>query len=71
MEESVLAKVEQTKGNRSVSERVNELLQCALAQERRDALEQEASRFYSEARQYNRLEEDAFQKASQRSLTRE
>ena len=70
VEESVLAVVERTKGDRSVSERVNELLKLALDLEQRDQLEREAALFYSVANKRDRHEEHAFHKASLRSLTR-
>lgn len=68
VEESLLVHVERTKGERSTSERVNELLKLALEQERREELAREAALFYSSASQRNRQEERAFQKAAQRSL---
>ena len=71
IEESVLAAVERTKGKRSTSERVNELLKLALEQEQCQALEQEAARFYSIANQSDRTEERAFQHASSRRMRRE
>jgi hypothetical protein len=71
VEESVLAVVERTKGDRSASERVNELLKLALELEQHDQLECEAARFYSSTSQKDRREECAFAKASLRSLTRD
>jgi hypothetical protein len=71
VEESVLAAVERTKGDRSASERVNELLKRALELERHEALEHEAMLFYSATRQEDRQEERAFQKASLHSFTRD
>jgi phospholipase/lecithinase/hemolysin len=73
MDESVLAAIERTKGKRSTSECVNELLKLALEQEQeqRQALEQEAARFYSVANQSDRTEERAFQQASLRRMRRE
>jgi hypothetical protein len=71
LEESVLAVVERTKGDRSASERVNALLKRALELERRDELEREAALFYAGAGQKDRQEERAFQKASLRSLKRD
>jgi len=71
VEESVLADVERTKGNRSMSERVNELLKRALEMEQRDELEREAALFYATGNPESRREERAFRKASLRSLTRE
>jgi hypothetical protein len=66
VEESVLAAVERTKGHRSTSERVNELLKRALELERHDELEREAALFYSPVSHRDRREERAFQKASLR-----
>jgi hypothetical protein len=71
VEESVLAIVERTKGDRSTSERVNELLKRALDLEQQDELEREAAKFFSEENQTDRQEERAFQKASVRSLTKD
>jgi predicted CopG family antitoxin len=71
LEESVLAEMERTKGDRSTSERVNELLKRALELERHDKLEREAALFYSAVNHQERQEERAFQKASLRSLTRD
>ena len=71
MDESVLAAVERTKGGRSTSDRVNELLKLGLEQEQREALEQEAARFYAVANQSDRTEERAFQQASVRRMRRE
>jgi hypothetical protein len=71
VEESVLAIVERTKGDRSTSERVNELLKRALELEQQDELEREAARFYAAENQADRQEERAFQKASVRSLTKD
>jgi hypothetical protein len=71
VEESVLAVVERTKGDRSASERVNQLLKLALELEHRDQLEREAALFYSAASQADRQEERAFQKASLRSFNRD
>jgi hypothetical protein len=71
LEESLLAAVERTKGKRSTSERVNQLLKLALEQEQRQALEQEAARFYSIANQSDRTEERAFQQAALRRMRRE
>jgi hypothetical protein len=70
MDESVLAAVERTKGERSMSDRVNELLKLALEQEQREVLEQEAARFYAVANRSDRTEERAFQQASVRRMRR-
>ena len=69
LEESLLAEVERSKGARSTSERVNQLLKRALDLEQEDELEREAARFYSSAN--NRREERSFQKASLRSIARD
>jgi hypothetical protein len=72
IEESVLELVEDTRGNRSTSERVNELLKRALELEQREELEREAASFYSAVRKdVDRKEERAFQKASRRSWMRD
>jgi hypothetical protein len=71
VDESLLAAVESTKGDRSMSERVNELLKLALELEQRDALEREAALFYSTANESERRAERAFQKAALRSFTRD
>ena len=47
MDRSLLAEIAATKGERSTSERVNQLLARALKLERQDALEREAALFYS------------------------
>jgi hypothetical protein len=71
VEESLLTLVERTKGDRSSSERVNELLKLALEVEQRIELEQEAALFYSAVKQEDRQEERAFEKASLRSFERD
>ncbi len=71
VDESVLKLVERTKGDRSASQRVNELLKLALKLERRDELEREAALFYASTKQKDRQEERAFAKASLRTLTRD
>src|SRR2546430_16609304 len=68
MDESILAAVERTKGKHSTSERVNELLKLALEQEQRQAMEQEAARFYSVANRSDTTEERAFHQASLRTM---
>ena len=62
--------VDQTKGDRSASERVNELLRRAMLQEQYDKLEAEAELFYSTANKA-RSEVKAMQKASLRSFNRD
>jgi hypothetical protein len=71
VEESLLTLVERSKGDRSTSERVNELLKLALEVERRNELEHEAALFYSAVKQEDRREERAFEKASLRSFERD
>ena len=68
VDKSLLAEIAATKGDRSTSERVNQLLARALKLERQDALEREAALFYSGTK--GRLEEHSLQKASQRSIAR-
>ena len=70
VEESILADLERSRGKRSTSERVNELLKLALEQEAKQKLEREAATFYSESKN-DRTERRAFQKASLRSLERD
>ena len=62
--------VDSTKGERSASERVNELLKRAILEEQYDRLEAEAAAFFAEARS-SRVETRAFQKASLRSFDRD
>jgi len=56
-----------TKGDASASERVNELLKRAIAQERYERLEQEAAAFFA-AEADHRTGTRAFQKAQRRVL---
>lgn len=70
LEESILADLERSRGSRSTSERVNELLKLALEHEARANLDREAAMFYSGNRN-DRAERRAFQKASLRSLERD
>jgi hypothetical protein len=62
--------VGRTKGDRSASERVNELLRQAMLQEKYDQLEVEAKQFYS-TESGDRAESRAFQKAALRTLSRD
>jgi len=62
--------VDETKGNRSASERVNELLRRAMIQELYEKLEAEAEEFFSAAK-LDRTEAKAFQKASLRTFGRD
>jgi hypothetical protein len=62
--------VDETKGDRSASERVNELLRRAMLQEQYDRLEAEAAAFFSDTAA-GRDEAKSFQKASLRSFGRD
>lgn len=62
--------VDETKGDRSASDRVNELLRRAMLQEQYDRLEAEAEAFFSDTKA-DRDESKAFQKASLRSFGRD
>ncbi|HEY2823662.1 MAG TPA: hypothetical protein VGJ06_21645 [Candidatus Acidoferrum sp.] len=62
--------VDTTKGERSASERVNELLKRAIAQERYERLAEEAAEFFADGK-IDRTETDAFQKAALRSFGRD
>ena len=66
----VLAAIASTKGERSTSERVNELLKRGLELERRERLEQEAAEFFANNAEDVR-ERAAFQKASKETLSRD
>lgn len=59
-----------TKGKRSASERVNELLRRAILEEQYQRLEAEAATFFADSRT-GRQGARAFQKASIRTLTRD
>jgi hypothetical protein len=62
--------VDETKGDRSASDRVNELLRRAVIQEQYARLEAEAAEFFSD-KKANRSEARAFQKASLRAFGRD
>jgi hypothetical protein len=62
--------VDTTKGDRSASDRVNELLKRAIAQERYERLEAEAAQFFA-GEDSNRTEAEAFQNAAIRSFNRD
>lgn len=68
--EDILGKIAQTKGTRSTSERVNELLRRALEIERREGLEKEAAGFFA-ADLDDPRERVAYRKASKKVLSRE
>jgi hypothetical protein len=63
--------VDTTKGDRSASERVNELLKRAIVQECYEKLEADANEFYSTETAEERAETKAFQSASIRSMARD
>ena len=63
--------VNDTKGQNSASERVNDLLRRAMLQERYDQLEAEAAAFFSSAGEHERRETRAFQAAAVRTLARD
>ena len=71
IDHSILEYLERTRSRRSRSERVNELLRCAIQQEQDAALEREAAKFYARAGKSERTEAKAFAQASRRSLARE
>ena len=62
--------VAETKGPRSASERVNELLRRAMLQEQSEQLAAEAAEFFAEA-QTGRAETKDFQRASLRTFSRD
>jgi hypothetical protein len=62
--------VEETKGDASASERVNELLRRAMVQEQYERLEAEAAQFFADA-QADRTEAASFQKAALRTFGRD
>jgi hypothetical protein len=62
--------VDETKGERSASDRVNDLLRRAMIQEQCERLEAEAAEFFAGA-QSDRSETHQFQKASLRTLGRD
>jgi hypothetical protein len=62
--------VDATKGERSASDRVNELLRLAMIQEQYERLVAEAAEFFAGADR-DRAETQQFQKASLRTLGRD
>ena len=60
-----------TRAGQSASERVNELLKRAIAQEEEERLAMEAQAFFREAPPEEREESHAFQTATRRSLARD
>jgi hypothetical protein len=70
LEPDVSSYVDETKGERSASDRVNELLRLAMLQEQYDRLEAEAAEFFADAHG-DRTEIKVFQKASLRTFGRD
>ena len=62
--------VDGTKGSRSASERVNEMLRRAMIQERDDRLEAEAAAFFADSKA-DRPETKAMQKEALRTFGRD
>jgi len=69
IEPEIARYVSSTKGRRSASERVNELLKQGIKREQYELLEREAAAFF--AREGDRTETYAFQKATRRTLERD
>jgi hypothetical protein len=70
LEPDVSSYVDETKGKRSASDRVNELLRLAMLQEQYDRLEAEAAEFFADSHA-DRTEIKVFQKASLRTFGRD
>jgi hypothetical protein len=70
IEPDINSYVDETKGDRSASDRVNELLRRAMLQEQYDRLEAEAAEFFAHAKT-DRTEAKAFQKASIQTFSRD
>src|SRR5207253_5892488 len=70
IEPDINSYVDETKGDRSASDRVNELLRRAMLQEQYDRLEAEAAEFFAHAKTA-RIETKAFQKARSEEHTSE
>lgn len=70
LEAEINSYVEETKGDRSASDRVNELLRRAIVQERYHRLEMEAAEFFADAKA-DSAENTAFRKASLRTFSRD
>lgn len=63
--------VEETKGDRSTSERVNELLRRAIIGEQFERLDAEAAALFADDSKADRAETKAMQKASLRTFSRD
>ena len=68
---TLLEYVARTRGRRSRSQRVNELLQRAIEQERAEALEAEAAVFFSGETKAERAETRFFHKLGAKSFARD
>jgi len=71
IEQEIDEYVAHTRGVRSASDRVNELLKRAIQQERLEKLEEEAAAFFSDSHNAAQKDARAFQKASMRTLARD
>lgn len=71
LERSVSDYIARTRAGRSASERANELLKRAIAQEEAESLALEARAFFREAPPEEREESRAFQAAAGRTLARD
>jgi len=70
LETALLREIEETKGDGSTSERVNQLLKTGLEAERRCSLYEEAEEFFQSLPD-DRKERRAFQAASIRAISRD
>jgi hypothetical protein len=71
LEPEVIDYVSKTKGNRSASDRANELLRIGMAEEQARQLAAEAATFYGAPKKSVRRGAKAFQKASLRTWDRD
>jgi hypothetical protein len=71
VEEELLERIESTKGERSASERVNELLQRGLEQELEEELARQAQQFFAKPDPDEREEREAFFKLTKKSWARD
>lgn len=67
----IIDEIANTRGARSTSDRVNELLRRALDLERRDRLEKEAAEFFANDGEDSAGERAAYQRASRQTLSRD
>lgn len=71
LERSVAAYIARTQAGKSASERVNQLLKRAIAEEEQERLATEARAFFRDAPVEEREEAEAFQRAAKRTLARD